>query len=401
MVEVFSRHPDAELVAVCDRNKAALDACRKVSASVGKKVTFYEDADRFFEHDFDAVVLANYANEHAPYAVRALESGRHVVSEVLACQTMNEAVELVETVEKSGKVYAYAENYCYFRATQEIKRLYRSGALGEFQHGEGEYVHNCEPIWPEITYGDPYHWRNIMYSTFYCTHSLGPMLTITGTRPVRVVGFETPNTGAGFGQLGGSSAMELCQMSNGATVKSLHAVHLKREPSSLWCCIYGTRGMAEADRWGHGSDAVNVFLEGDRETPYEKHYVPRWPIDTALSRKIGGHGGSDFYTMHFFLEKILGRSDGAESIDVYTALDMTTPGILAYKSILAGNRPFEVPDFRKKSARDRFRGDNFTFDPKVAGEKAAPSCSFGVPKVPKSVYDRQRRLYEDHLKKSR
>ena len=100
---------------------------------------------------------------------------------------------MVEAVEKSGKIYSYAENYCYFAATQEMKKLYRAGEIGEFMHGEGEYVHDCESIWGDITYGEKDHWRNRLYSCYYCTHSLGPIINITGLRPVRVVGFENPN----------------------------------------------------------------------------------------------------------------------------------------------------------------------------------------------------------------
>ena len=191
MINVLARHPDAELVAVCDKYRPALDKCRKLAEETGSKIAYYEDFDSFFNHDMDAVVLANYANEHAPFAVRLLLSGRHVVSEVLPVETLGQAVALTEAVEQSGKIYSYAENYCYFSATQEMKKLYRDGAVGEFVHGEGEYVHDCESIWPAITYGECNHWRNRMYSTYYCTHSLGPIVNITGTRPVRVVGFES------------------------------------------------------------------------------------------------------------------------------------------------------------------------------------------------------------------
>lgn len=41
---------------------------------------------------------------------------QNVLSEVLPVQTMKEAVELVEAVERTGKVYAYAENYAYMPA---------------------------------------------------------------------------------------------------------------------------------------------------------------------------------------------------------------------------------------------------------------------------------------------
>ena len=396
MVRVLAQHPDAELVAVCDRYRPALAACKQLVASVGvaKRVTLYADFDKFFHHDMDAVVLANYANEHAPFAIRLLESGRHVISEVLAVQTLDEAVRLAEAVERSKKVYAYAENYCYFRCTQEMKRLYRAGELGEFLHGEGEYVHDCESIWPQITYGQPGHWRNRMFASFYCTHSLGPLLTITGTRPVRVVGFETPNTGRSYGYQGGSSAMICCQMSNGATVKSLHATSLKREPSSIWYSVYGTKGMAESDRWGETINRVHLFRESDSGSVFDRSYTPRFPFESSLSRKIGGHGGSDFYTMHFFLEKILGRPAGAESIDVYTALDMTLPGLLAHRSILNGNIPQRVPDLRNKADRELCRGDRFCVDPAVAGDQVAPICSFPTKPIPPSVYRKVRRAYE-------
>ena len=87
---------NAELVAVCDRFTATFDDLRaKVDTS---NITFYTSFDEFIKHDMDAVLLANYATEHAPYAVRCLDAGFHVMSELLPCQTMKEAVERVEAV---------------------------------------------------------------------------------------------------------------------------------------------------------------------------------------------------------------------------------------------------------------------------------------------------------------
>lgn len=395
MINVLANHPDAELVSICDKHEPLLQRCRKIADEASLKVSFYTDFDKFFEHDMDAVVLANYANEHAPYAVRLLNSGRHVASEVLPMETMGQAVQLAEAVEKSGKVYSYAENYCYFASTQEMKKLYRQGEIGEFMHGEGEYMHSCESIWPDITYGERDHWRNNFYSTFYCTHSLGPIITITGRRPVKVVGFETPNVdfmeNVGYG--GGTSGMEVIQMDNGATVKSLHGL-LKREPSSVWYSIYGKNGMMESDRWADGIGRINIFKEGDSLTETQLSYSPKRSVNTALARAISGHGGGDFYTMHYFLEKILGRPDGEESIDVYQALDMAMPGILAYKSICNGNMPIEVPDFRDSSIREKYRNDNWCTNPKIAGDNIAPLCSFGSPKIHDSVYERVKKEWQ-------
>ena len=191
MIRVLAQHPDAQLVAVCDKYVPALDKVRELAEEHGLQVALYTDFESFFAHDMDAVVLANYANEHAPYAIRLLKSGRHVLSEVLPCETMAQAVALIEAVEESGKIYAYAENYCYMWHTFEMWRRFETGEIGELQYAEGEYIHDCTSIWPSITYGDKNHWRNNMFPTFYCTHSFGPIMTITNCRPVKVSGFIT------------------------------------------------------------------------------------------------------------------------------------------------------------------------------------------------------------------
>lgn len=396
MIGVLARHPDAELVAVCDKHAPLLGKCRKLAEETGANVTCYEDFESFFNHDMDAVVLANYANEHAPFAIRLLLSGRHVVSEVLPVETLGQGAALAEAVEQSGKIYAYAENYCFFSATQEMKRLYREGAIGEFMHGEGEYVHDCESIWPQITYGESNHWRNRLYSTYYCTHSMGPILTITGTRPLRVVGFESRPVAnmTNLGYRAGTSGMIVAQMDNGATVKSLHG-NLKREPGSIWYSIYGEKGMMESDRWHEGVSRVNLFQEGNSLTNTETSYRPKPVVDTKLAQLTSSHGGGDFYTMHYFLEKILGRSSGEQCIDVYQALDMGLPGILAYRSICNGNVPVEVPDFRIKDVREKYRHDNWCTNPAVAGGDLAPFNSFGTPEIPDSVYEKVRREWEE------
>ncbi|MHB1458214.1 MAG: Gfo/Idh/MocA family protein [Armatimonadota bacterium] len=392
MVEVMARHPDAELVAICDYSQHKLKHCSDLAERCGTTITCYDDFDKFMEHDMDAVVLANYATEHAPYAVRLLDSGRHVVSEVLAVQTMAEAVQLVEAVERNNKIYAYAENYCYFRGTMEMQRLYRQGDVGEFIHGEGEYVHDCASIWVHITYGEKNHWRNWTPSTFYCTHSMGPLVTITGTRPVRLTAYETPNIHKRtVGCLSGDTSVILCQMNNGATVKILPAAGLKREPGAIWYSVYGSKGMMETDRWGSLYDKLNVYLESEGEM---RSYTPEYWLESELSKTIGGHGGSDFYTMHFFLDAILGRNSNDYLIDVYQALDMTLPGTLGYRSILAGNMPIDIPDFRDKCVREQYRNDNWCLDPKMAGPgQPTMSSSFGPVEIDDSLYARQAEEY--------
>ena len=120
MVSQLLHHPDAELVAVCDKYQPLLDNVKKAADEAGVSVALYTSFDEFIRHDMDGVVLANYANEHAVYAVKCLEAGKHVMSEVLPGETPAQLVAMVEAVEKTGLVYAYAENYCYMKPTFEM-----------------------------------------------------------------------------------------------------------------------------------------------------------------------------------------------------------------------------------------------------------------------------------------
>jgi predicted dehydrogenase len=398
MMMRFCEHAEnAKLVAVCDWSEVFL---KKVQNQLhDDSITFYTSFDEFIQHDMDAVVLANYATEHAPYAIRCLKAGKHVFSEVLPCETLAEAVQLVEAVEASDKIYAYGENYCFMPAPHEMHRLYQEGKLGEFEYGEGEYLHNCESIWPEITQGNPDHWRNNMTASFYCTHSVGPLLHISGLRPVSVVGFELPFD-ARCGRIGmkcGMAALELITLENGAVIKSVHGSAPSR--CSIWYTVYGSKGRLESAREdAQAGDISRIYTnldayEGENAARVETYEPKDALTETSLAY---GHGGSDYYTMWNFVEKIRGN-EKAEVIDVYEALDMSLPGLLGYRSILQGNKPMKVPNFRHAAEREFYRNDWACTNPQKAGSQYIPSYSKGVPSVSKEVYDRMAAAWQKEL----
>ena len=400
MIRYGREASNAELVAICDFRDDVLERMKKECGEDG--ISYYSDYDEFLKHDMDAVVLANYANHHAPFAIKAMKAGKHVFSEVLPVQTLKEAVELIETVEETGKIYAYGENYCFMSAPYEMRKLYRQGLIGEFEYGEGEYVHNCEPIWPEITYGEPDHWRNNMYATFYCTHSIGPMIHITGLRPVRVTGFEGPKTERKLrvGSKSGSFGMELIQLENGGIFKSIHG---DLYVDSIWYSIYGSKGNMESARESAQNGAFDrIYIHADEysggyDTTKKDTYLPTREQDEQA--KSFGHGTSDFYTMYNFVRKIQGDPD-ADIIDVYEALDMFLPGLFAYRSVLNGGIPMEIPNLRDKSVRDLYRNDTACTDPSVAGDQLIPVFSKGNPEIPDAIYQEVKRKWEIEKAKS-
>ncbi len=395
MMDYCRKVDNAELVAVCENSPERLAAAEKDFGD--GKIKFYADYDEFLKHDMDCVVLANFANAHAPFAIKALNCGKNVLSEVLPVQTLKEAVELIETVEKTGLTYAYAENYCFMPAPKKMRELYRKGVLGDFEYGEGEYVHNCEPGWHRYTGANPEHWRNTMSAFYYCTHSMGPLIHITGLRPVSVTGTEVAFNARmmRMGAKAGPMGIETVTLENGAVLKSLHGVGPSK--NSIWYSIYGSKGRMESAREDSENGGVNtLYVNCDKNEGENRSYSVKTSTDDAISQFAAesGHGGSDFYVMYNLVQHLRGNRN-ADIVDVYEALDMFLPGLFAHFSALEGGKPMAIPNLRDKAERDKYRSDTRCTDPAVAGESLIPSYSKGNPEIPDEVYDRLRGILNE------
>jgi hypothetical protein len=82
-------------------------------------------------------------------------------------------------------------------------------------------------------------------------------------------------------------------------------------------------------------------------------------------------------------------------------MDMSLPGLLAYRSILSGCVPCEIPDFRDKAQREKYRNDRACTDPKAAsGDELLPSCGSLSGPVPDEVYAAEAARFAESLEKS-
>lgn len=364
--------PGMQLVAMCDTWE---DRLRAAGAEFG--VTTYQEYSRFLEHEMDAVILANYFHQHAPFAVQALAAGKHVMSETAACHTLAEGVALIRAAEASDRVYAFAENYPFMAYNQEMRRRYLAGDIGEFRYGEGEYVHP-DPAAVKLARSPGWdHWRNWIPATYYCTHSLGPMMYITGTRPEKVNGFVVPfdtndPTMAHTAKVQDTAAVIMCRMDNGAVAKSLHG---GLRGHGNFVRVHGNRGLMENARHGD-KQRLRVWKEPwEREAgePTETVYRPPLP-DVGGAASTAGHGGGDYFALHHFLEAI--RTGSSEAFDVYAGVDMSIVGIQAWRSVLADSGPMEVPDFREEAARELYADDHWSPDP-GSGSDRPPASILG------------------------
>ncbi|MBR5868412.1 MAG: Gfo/Idh/MocA family oxidoreductase, partial [Clostridia bacterium] len=178
-----------EIVALCDFHPARLHAALE---ELGEGVASYTEFKEFIEHPMDAVVLANYFYEHAPYAIECFKRGIHVYSECISNGTMAEGVALARAAENTSSIYMLGENYPQMAFNREMKRVADTGSLGKILYAEGEYNHPGSPddLWFAKTYCYfPEHWRNFNPATYYITHSIGPIMRATGATPKRVTAF--------------------------------------------------------------------------------------------------------------------------------------------------------------------------------------------------------------------
>ena len=379
-----------KLVALCDTWEEKLK-----EAGQRHGVATYTDYDKFLEHDMDAVILANYFNEHAPFAIKALAAGKHVMSETSCNSTLAEGVALCRAVEKSGKTYMLAENYPYTKFHLEMQRLYKTGEIGEVTYAEGEYNHPMAPqdrirISPGVN-----HWRNWLPSTYYCTHALGPLMMITDSMPLMVNGLSIPcrEVDAETPRVGDPGSVILCRMDNGAVFRIFG---LMLPGHSNWTRIQGVKGAMETTRgpgyFGPGQIRVwhDEWLRAPGQ-PAERTYLPDWPEHGDLASKAG-HGGGDFWTNFAFANAI--RTGQPPYLDVYRGVAMSSVGILAWKSALVDGAPFDVPDFRLEVCRREYADDHWSPFPAQADADSPPPSLLGMVKPAPQALARARKQWK-------
>src|SRR5207237_6333683 len=129
-IPIYQKHPNAEMYAICRRNKAELDKCGD-RYGIKTRYTSYEDLLK--DPNVDAVHINSPIADHAPQSIAALKAGKHVASTVPAATTIDECRQIVEAQRQSGKVYMMMETVDYSREYLFVKELYDKGELGRIQ----------------------------------------------------------------------------------------------------------------------------------------------------------------------------------------------------------------------------------------------------------------------------
>ncbi len=365
-----------DLTATCDLNELVLNRWKEIFPGIRT----YHDYSRMLEDpSIDAVFVISPMHLHARHSIEALNAGKHVLSEVIAVQSHEEARELVETVERTGLKYMMSENYCFSRSNLMIEHMARQGLFGEITHVEGGYIHDLRHL---IHYPDgSLTWRGQLHKDFngvnYPTHSIGPVarwigLNQPGGDKLRTLsaqvsesralrnyfseqyGKDHPAAGEGFWSQG-DSAVATLKTEKGVLITLRVDWTSVRPHNKTHYMLQGTKGAYLSGR--HPQEDNLVWLR-DRSPADPEDGSERWEAlsryepeyDHPRWRKWGHlaagtkHGGGDFLVLEEFISSI--QEDRAPLVDVYDAVTWSSVFYLSMESVKAGGAPVRVPDYR-------------------------------------------------------
>jgi len=390
---------NCDIVALCDNRKDRME--RALKQMNEKDVAVYDNFDDFIEHDMDAVVLANFFHEHAPYAIKCFEKGIHVFSECISNGTMAEGIELIKAFEKSNSIYMLAENYPQMLFNREIKRICDGKTLGKIMYAEGEYNHPGNPndsgFKKQYNYFQG-HWRNYLPRTYYVTHSLGPIMHATGATPkvVSAHAVFAPIEGdvptASYG--GDRAAIIMTKNDDGSVFRFTGCAAFGGHHNAYRVC--GTDGQIQNVG---GLDDKVILRYNDWTKPdgaaEVNIYKPSWNDKDEKFIEQSGHGGSDYLTARYFLDCIREGKQPEHPFDVYSAVNMSSVAILGHRSVLENGKAYEIPDFTKDEWCKMYENDRIT--PFIGPNGEEPTIQV-CTKADFKPTDKQIELFEEALK---
>lgn len=368
---------DCDIVALCDFNeKRAKEGIEKL----GMKVPVFDNFDDFIEQEMDAVILANYFHEHAPYAIKCFKKGIHVFSECISNGTMAEGVELLKAYENSNSVYMLAENYPQMIFNREMKRVCDGGTLGQILYAEGEYNHPISSDDIDFSRGYVYfieHWRNFLPRSYYITHSLAPLMWSTGATPKKVhampvyAPFKEKITAR---RVGDRAAIITTVNDDNSVFRVTGCSAFGAHHNAYRIC--GEKGQIENLR-GMGNKIMLRYNEWSVPAGKEEVnlYEPQWNDKDEAFINQAGHGGGDYIIARMFLDCIREGKQPEHPFDIYSAVTMSSVAILGHRSILNGGVTYDIPDFHLEECRKQYENDRRTPFFGTDGSKPNIPCS--------------------------
>lgn len=362
-----ARAAGVELAGVCDPSEEALEPWKAESG-----IKLYRDFEEVLNDSaVDAVCLATPVPLHVPQSVAALEAGFHVLCEVPACGSLEDAEQLLQAVRKSGRTYMMAENYCYRREVLMVQNMVEQGMFGEFTFASGAYLHDCRDLYVDtdgrLTWRGERRRRR--FGNTYPTHSMGPVCRWLGINRndflARMSSYQSPSK-AFFHYLkknwpdrteyqepgyfiGGDTCSSMVQTDSGVVIDIRVDWASARPHDMVRYELQGTKASFLSYEktpliWIEGGGMETKTGVATKWEPLEKYAEefehPLWREHGEAARGEG-HGGGDYFTLREFALAI--REGRPPEIDVHDAIAWSLVHPLSEESIRNGNAAVAFP----------------------------------------------------------
>ena len=374
-----------EVVAISDLYEDFCVRSSKVASEIGKGERHNNIAQYWGEENKwelmlkeikpDAVFISTNWNNHAPMAIKSMESGAHAFIEVPIAVSLKDMWKIVDTSERTQKHCMMMENVNYGRDELMYLNMCRNGVVGELLHAEAAYIHELRFQMSQEERGTG-SWRTHHYATgkgnLYPTHGLGPVaqymnLGRTDDSFKSIVSYSSPARGRELyakknysldhkwnklNYLNGDINTSIIKTNIGRTVM-VQWDETSPRPYTRHNLIQGTKGtlagfptrVAIEGGFEGASKDHHSWIQGDKlEMLYDKYDHPLYKR-LNQETKNSGHGGMDGIMRYRIIECL--RNGLPLDQNVYEGCFWSAVTPLSGKSISEEGAPQKFPDFTR------------------------------------------------------
>jgi predicted dehydrogenase len=374
-----------EVVAISDLYEDYCIRSSKVASEIGKgerhnNIAQYWGAENKWELMIeeikpDAVFISTNWNNHAPMAIKSMESGAHAFVEVPIAVSLKDMWKIVDTSERTQKHCMMMENVNYGRDELMYLNMCRKGVIGKLLHAEAAYIHELRFQMSQEERGTG-SWRTHHYANgngnLYPTHGLGPVAQYmnigrTDDSFKSIVSYSSPARGRELyakknysldhkwnklNYLNGDINTSIIKTNIGRTVM-VQWDETSPRPYTRHNLIQGTKGtlagfptrVAIEGGFEGASKDHHSWIQGDKlEMLYEKYDHPLYKR-LNQETKNSGHGGMDGIMRYRIIECL--RNGLPLDQNVYEGCFWSAVTPLSGKSISEEGAPQKFPDFTR------------------------------------------------------
>jgi predicted dehydrogenase len=353
-IPIYQRHPNANMYAICQRNKEKLD---KIGDAFGiaKRYTDYNDVLK--DPNVDFVHINSPIPDHAPQSIAALKAGKHVMCTVPMATSIEDCETIVKLVKETGLKYMMAETVVYAREYLFCKEMYDRGELGKVQFIQASHQQDMDG-WPNYWPGLPPMW--------YATHCVGPCLALTRADAEYVSCFGSGTIRQELiGKYNSPFAVETAHVklrNSDITARIIRSLFDTARQYRESIDVYGTKKSFEWTLVEHEPHVLHTAKRPEPEIP-EKVTVPDYAkllpkeIQSFTTKGVydadehahlsfvqgGGHGGSHPHLVHEFVDALVKKRDPYPN--AVQSANWTCVGLCAHQSALRGGEIVRLPGF--------------------------------------------------------